>query len=443
MTIKNSITKHIILPITDRLNGTSISRYWSNISDMSLWSSSEIKDWQNEKLKNLISHIYHHTVYYKEMFNKYRLKPSDIKDISDLQKLPVMTKEDIINNSEKLIPDNLNNFRYKNVATGGSTGVPLKYRIDMQSYSYATATRYHHWENNGYNFGDRLAVLGGRSIIPDYENSRSHNIYHYFIHKYSLNGINMSDQVCDRYLDFFIKKKIKYIYGYASAIYLLASRAEKRGIEFPDLDVCFTTGEMNPDEYREKIISVFNCKLIDIYGAMDGGISTYELNTGAYYVGYNSIVEIENQANGSNSGNILITDLFNYTSPFIRYQIGDQVALFQDNELRNKYNGQIISKVWGRDLDIIRLENGHVLTGIGFTGYFRTLNVRAFRIEKIAPMHIECTIQKNDQYTNDEEDHIIATFKQQTGEECKISFKYVEKLESTPSGKNKYFIANI
>jgi len=57
-------------------------------------------------------------------------------------------------------------------------------------------------------------------------------------------------------------------------------------------------------------------------------------------------------------------------------------------------------------------------------------------------MHIECTIQKTNQYTRDEEELIISTFKKQAGEDCNITIKYVEEFESVASGKKKYFIAN-
>jgi len=218
MKIINFLNKNIIIPISDQLRGTDIGLCWSNINTMSSWTSAEIRDWQTENLKKLISQVYHHTIYYKEMFNKYGLRPSDFTDISDLKKLPVLTKKDIINNAEKLIPDNLHDIRYKNVATGGSTGVPLKYRIDMKSFSYSTAMRYYYWEKIGFKYGNKLAVIGGTSIIPDHKDTVLHKFYHIMNRKSFLNGVNMSDQVCDQYLELICRKKIAYIYGYPSAI---------------------------------------------------------------------------------------------------------------------------------------------------------------------------------------------------------------------------------
>jgi phenylacetate-CoA ligase len=438
MKIINFLNKKIIIPTTDRLRGTEIEQYWSRINTMSSWTPGEIRDWQTLRLKELINHAYHQTVYYKEIFDKLGLHPSDIKDLSDLQKIPTLTKTEIINNFEKLIPKNLNMFRYKNVATGGSTGVPLKYRLDMRSHSIAIALRYYFWHKAGYNFGDRLAVLGGSSILPDVKFTLIHKTYHSMIRKTLLNAVNMSDEVITRYLNIIANKKITVIYGYPSAIFLMAIYAAKRNLKFPNLKICITTGEILPNEYREKIISGLKCKVMDSYGAMDGGISAYKSKPGIYHAGYNSIVEVENRSKEVNCGNILATDLLNYALPFIRYKIGDEISLLNDDQAEKYYNGQIITNILGRNLDIIRLENGHVLMGIGFTGFFRSLNVRAFRIVKICRMHIECTIQKNENYTQDEENLIISTFKKQAGQECKITFKYLEYFDYLHSGKRNY-----
>jgi phenylacetate-CoA ligase len=252
----------------------------------------------------------------------------------------------------------------------------------------------------------------------------------------------MSDKVIDRHLKIIMKKQITAIYCYPSAIYFLACYAEKEKLRLPSLRLINTTGEILPDEYRKKIISVFECNLIDSYGASDGGLAAFESAPGIYKVGYNCIVEIENKSAHNGQGKILATDLFNYAQPFIHYEMGDEICLLDHARSKNYYNGQIITKIWGRDLDIIRLENGHVLMGMAFTGFFRTLNIFAFRITKVGKMHIECMLQKNQNYRQDEENLIRSTFKEQAGDECKISFKYVENFEEIYSGKRNYFISN-
>jgi phenylacetate-CoA ligase len=439
--ISNFLNEKIVIPLADRYMGTEIMKYYEMIKIMSAWTPEEIRNWQNERLRNLIDHVFNHTVYYRELFQKSGIHPSDIKDITDLKKLPVLKKEDIIHNSEKIRADNLADIKHKKVATGGSIGDPLRFLLDNRSFIYTTAMRYYYLGKLGYRLGDKLLVLGGSSVNPHQKFSYKYKIYHYLNRKIFLSGINMSDKVADRYLEILAKKKITHIYGYPSAIYLLASRAEKRNLKFPRLRGCVTTSEMLTQKYREKIKSAFECEVMDVYGAGDGSVSAFESEPGIYNVGYNCIIDIERNFSKDNTGSVLLTDLFNYASPFIRYQVGDQISLLDSEKAKKYYNGQIITKIWGRISDILKLENGNILTGPAFTILFSNLNVKTYRKKKIGYMHIGCDIETTGAYNKKEEILIINALKKHAGEECKVSINYVDEFQILPSGKRNYFIS--
>jgi phenylacetate-CoA ligase len=443
MSLINVLNEKVVIPAADRYMNTEIMKYYALIKNMSSWKSDEIRNWQDQRLRELINHAYNNTQYYKNLFNDNGLSPSDIKHVNDLSNIPITTKEDIINSPEKFIPQNISKIKYRNVATGGSSGNPLKYRIDLRSFSYVTALRYYYLGRIGYRLGDKFLVLGGRSVFPTSKLSLKYKLYHFLSRRTFLSGVNMSDEIADHHLNILTKKKIAYIFGYTTAIYLLACRAQKRNLRFPWIKACIATSEILFEEYRQLIKSAFGCEVIDVYGAGDGGISAYETEPGIYNVGYNCISENENSASDTNTGNILTTDLLNYASPFIRYRIGDQVSCLDPESAKNYYNGQIITKIWGRISEVIRLENGNVLIGTGFGAFiFSGLNIRAYRIKKVGYMHIECEIQKMDKFTTEEEDLIVAAFRMHAGEDCKITISYVKNFETLASGKRDYFISN-
>jgi phenylacetate-CoA ligase len=252
----------------------------------------------------------------------------------------------------------------------------------------------------------------------------------------------MSDEVTDQYLEILEKKRIAYIFGYPSAIFLLASRAVKRKLKFPRLMGCVTTSEMLTQKYRDKIKSAFECQVMDVYGAGDGSVSAFESEPGIYNVGYNCIIDIEQNHSNENTGSILLTDLFNYAFPFIRYQVGDQISLLDSEKAKKYYNGQIITEVWGRIPDILKLENGNMLTGPAFATLFSNLNVKAYRVKKIGYMHIGCDIQTTKAYNKKEETLISNALKKQVGEKCKVSINYVNEFQLLSSGKRNYFITD-
>ena len=67
-----------------------------------LWNSkieskplNELKDLQLKRLKKLIDHIYNNNKYYHQKLKNIGIKPSDIKSLKDIEKLPFLTKQDL------------------------------------------------------------------------------------------------------------------------------------------------------------------------------------------------------------------------------------------------------------------------------------------------------------------------------------------------------------
>ena len=433
--IKHFILFHIVMNVADRAMKTNIVKWYLLIKKMNKWDNLKVINWQNDNLKKLIVHFYENTVYYKKLLDDYGIDPYKIASIDDLKSIPPLTKKIIQEHFNELIPKNIDKIPFKNAATGGSTGDPLKFNLDLNSWSYTTASNILSFELKGLHYGDKYVALGSSSLFPVSEKSRLHNLYYWLRKKLPMNGMNMSDEVMEKQISYIIKNKIKYIYGYASAIYLLAKYVKSSNLQIT-LNACFPTSEILTDDYRKQIEDAFHCIVMDGYGARDGGITADELTPGFYHVGYNSIAEVVNCFT-ENTGKLLVTDLLNYAFPFIRYEIGDEVTLDPDSV--KFYNGQVISKVLGRESNVIHLENGHNLTGPGFTILFKDLNVIAYKIYKAGNLKIKIDIQPNEKYSKEEEKIIYETMKKHAGNNCEVSIEYFEKFDTDKSGKRNYF----
>jgi phenylacetate-CoA ligase len=436
--IYSNILKTIVLPVADKAMKTSIATSYYLIKKLKHLSSDEIIKWQNQNLYQLIDHAYTHTKFYKRVFDAAGIQPKDIKSRDDLAKLPALTKELIREYFDDIVPDNLKTIPYKKSATGGSTGDPMVYWLDNRSWSMMNADKIFNWEKVGYNYGDQYIALGSSSLFINKQTSLKHEIYYLLKSKISLNGVNMSDEVCKKYLALIRKNKIRFIYGYASAIYLLAKYALSHS-ERLNICACFPTSEVLTAHFRNTIQKAFDCAVLDSYGASDGGVMAFSLQPGYFEVGYNCIVRIAKQCQNG-QGAALITDLFNFAMPLINYQLGDE---YEIDESRNKnfpYNGQVINRVLGRTSDIIQLENGNTLTGPGFTILFKDLPVEHYCIEKDGANSIKCSIVKLPGFNQKHEVVIISTFKKQMGPASNITLNYIDEIPLTKSGKRQYFI---
>ncbi|MCB0473221.1 MAG: phenylacetate--CoA ligase family protein, partial [Flavobacteriaceae bacterium] len=393
----------------------------------------KIDDWQNRKLRKLINYAYQNTVYYKELFDKLKIRPEDIQTKDDLTKIPILTRQIIIENFEKLVSKKANSIPHIEAKTGGTTGTPMTYLLDKSSWSFSNADYIVNWERTDYNFGDKHVTLGGSSLFGANPRSLKHKIYYSLKGRIKLDGMHLSDELLKEYADIISKKKIKYIYGYASSIYLLAKYSLKNNRALK-IKACFPTSEILTDNYRKTIMEAFDCKIVNCYGANDGGITAFEHNKGNFEVGYNVIMKVKED---QSKGPILLTNLLNYAMPMINYQLGDEVKATENSD---GYNGQTMAEVYGRTPDIIRLDNGNVLTGFSFYERIFDLPVKAWNLEKKDGRTLVCKIIKQEGFDIDAERMLISKLKEYAGEDVDIEVNYFDKFELTSSGKRNYYM---
>src|SRR3989304_2663454 len=68
-------------------------------------SKEELKNLQWLKLKNLINHVYHTNKFYRNIFDKNKIKPDDIKNLDDYRKkVPIITKLDLLDDQNENPP---------------------------------------------------------------------------------------------------------------------------------------------------------------------------------------------------------------------------------------------------------------------------------------------------------------------------------------------------
>jgi len=434
VTIKYNILRHIAMPLADKAMGTSLTRYWKVIPKMNTWSSDEIRRWQDDKFCRLVKEAYENTVYYRRVMDDVGIIPSDIKGVQDIKLFPVLTKPMVREHYDNLISSRASEIRYKKGSTGGSTGDPMKYLQSHNAWSFVNAHNIVNWEKTGYRYGDAFMALGSTSIHVGKKPSFKHSIYYSLKNKRAFSGINMTDQVMSCYLDYLRQNGIYYIYGYPSSLYLLAQYAEKHGFK-GRIKCCFPTSEVLRNEFYDTIREAFGCDILDCYGANDGSISAFALNRSKFKVGYNTFIRtLEIGADRAQSA--LLTDLLNNAFPLINYQIGDLYEM----GIGDGYNGQVIEKIYGRTSELIEMDNGARLTGLGFATLFKDMPIEYFCIEKASGRKLACHVIPENGFSSEHSDYIIRCIQNQFGLDIDVSVDFVNERILSKSGKVVYVL---
>ena len=436
--LKENALLHCLFPIGDRVMGTCVMKWYKRIAQMNQWSRQEIREWQNGELRKFVKHAYEHTVYYRELFDGLGLTPDDIRCKEDLVKIPVMTKEIVNEHYDELIPDNLNQFKYRLSRSGGTTGVPVQYYCDENVWGYVTAARIYYWKKTDYRYGDAFIALGSASLFSQ-KPSFTRRLYDRMRNERPLNCVNLTDEICAKYCEYVKAHHIHFIYGYAAAIYMLAVYVKEHQVDVGGIKRVFTTSENLTDNYREVIEDAFHCKVMDCYGARDAGITAYEVAPHAYNIGYNTLVEIDNEI-ADNVGSVISTNFLNYSFPLLRYRFGDEAELCSENDV-NDYNGQRFKSLLGRTSHVLRLENNHKLTATGISMIMKEFDIVAFDIRKTGENKVLLRIQAiPDKYSEQQESLIIKTLKKYLGDDCELTIERVSEFEPNKNGKRTYFM---
>lgn len=427
-----------IYPVAEKIKGTNSTDWYHRIMDMNTWTRNEIRTWQEEQLQRIVNQAYNHTVYWRRIFDEKGLKPEEIRTFDDLKRLPVLTKADVRTHYEDMIPDNVNQFGFREAQTGGTTGEPMRYLVDENVWGYLSAEKIIAWRTTGYRFGDPFMALGSASIFkknPPF----ARRVLDWIRNERAYNSLNMDGDLCKEYINILNKKNIHYIYGYASAIYLLAKYALDHHIDMNHMRGAFTTSENLTDVYRETIEKAFGCRVMDCYGARDAAITAHEIKSGNYYLGYSAHVELCDEFEPG-KGTLLSSNLLNMAFPMLRYDYGD-VAELDNNSA--EYNGQVLHKIYGRKSDVLRLDNGHVLTSPGFTILMRNFDVKAYDIQKLSGSEVKMQIQIADGWTKVQEKKLSTEMQCYVGEGCKFSIEYVNGFNELKNGKRRYFMNDL
>jgi phenylacetate-CoA ligase len=378
--------------------------------------------------------------YYDKLFSKLKLHPTDFKSLCDLNKIPILTKYDIIENYGGFLPRQaVGRFTWS--STGGSTGTPLKYRLSQECNSRGWALEWRGYSHGGFNIGDKIVTFGGGSLVKNQTNWKD------MIRSRILNNIKLSSYGMDQddLKLFFLKiykSKAEFIYGYPSSISLLATYIKNNNLFFDHkIKGIFCTAEMLTQGFRENIEQAFKCKVFDDYGIMDGGISAHEDQRGLLQIDTErAILEVIDEnyiQTQEQSGKILATSLYNFAFPFIRYDSGDIGTITSMYSTKNNPR-LVLSKLVGRATDYIEI-NGKIIGSPVLTVLMSNISAIKYQFIQRDSSNLELRIHKTNSYTQDQEDFIIKSMKSNLGENFNFNIIYGMDFEESEN-KHKFIL---
>lgn len=311
----------ILFKLGQQLRNPSLDKWYLLLKNSEKWTLDELKAYQLEKLQALVANAYANSEFYSTAFQKEGITPADIKNLSDIKKLPIVTKQELISEN-KNIQQTIKSTKYFKASTSGTTGASLVFKRaeTTDSFNRASLHRGYSWYNvkpwdrNGYFWGFNFSKKTQfKTRLLDFLQNR-----------FRLFNFN------DKELRTFTKKlnTSVYLHGYSSAIYETAKQINSQHLKKPvHLKMVKGTSEKIFESYQNEIIKAFGQKMISEYGAVETGIIAFECPKGAMHLNMEGVIveELENE--------IVVTNLQLHSFPIIRYKLGDFIKLAPENKV--------------------------------------------------------------------------------------------------------------
>jgi phenylacetate-CoA ligase len=415
------------LPVFQNLEWLELTGYWTG---------QERETWRLKRLSLIIDFAWTHVPFYRVFWGDHGVVRRPLRNLDDLQEYPILTKDVFRTNYRSLQPDNVGQIRHQSKHTGGTTGQPVHYQQDIEQWAFMQAFQLYGWSLAGYEFGDPVGVIAGGSLLPRAMTLQG-IIRNFIERKCFLFGVHMEEKLAVDYHRKLTAHRTEFLYGYPSILFIFARFLADAGLRIPTLKAVITTGECLQDRYRAGIESALGCPVFNNLGCNDGGYESFECNRhqGLHYNDLQSILEVSPSAPAP-SGELLITNLWNRSTPFVRYANGDLVTLGPASCPCGS-SFPLIASVEGRTADILSFSNGRSLSGPALTLIFAPMNIDGWQIVKTAPDTLEVRVCTRDVLRPEYTTHITDVLRHHVGEGVTITIKRVDELAITAGGKRK------
>lgn len=406
--------KRFILPAIARFSNFKIWDEYKKGMDAEELGLDELRDYQAERLREIVNHAYNRVPFYKERFDQMGLTPNDIQDLGDTPRIPPTTKEDImLNFPERITAQGMDRKGWKYVATSGTTRQIMGIHDPAKTVvNWAAGLRAHKLAGNhdvgkkwmeipphmctnicGINDGGEKASLfskKGFSLLLkgnwrglgqhtyDYFHGRRQEIYRRVtLPSFGSEGTNLSEEELGAYIRAISDYEPYLLEGLPLYMYTLAKYILKNNLPAPKVGVIKPFGGSMTATMKEVIREGFGCPVFDTYGCSEMGFIACDCEAHEGLHVFMDLYHVEVCRNGKlvepgELGKLYITDLTNRAMPWIRYEVGDVGRYFLDDHGCGRKSVRL--QVEGRVEDTLSNAEGAFFTSDQVFDFFHGLD---------------------------------------------------------------------
>lgn len=380
-----------------------IKSYFTDINRIWRVDEKKLRKYRDKALKKMVRYAYEVPLY-KKKYGKKGIHLDDIKGMNDLEKLPLISKEDI----RKNFPDGIVAKDDKKIllTTSGSTGKPVSIYCDQFSAiksleGYVRELKFY----GGSWMKSKIALLidlspessenaffagSAMPILKKFISLKNIKLFH----------IGEEPKLLMAKMNKFEPEFIGSHPGMLRNLAFLKKNGQGKNVE-PEF--ILSSGEVLDTYTRNYIEDAFGTRIFDTYGTTEAGPIAFQCREGNYHV-HSDFVHLEfldddGEPVVGKPGRVVVTKLYGRGTPIIRYTGIEDMAVPLEGKCSCGLETQLIKKIEGRRADSIILPDGETIPPLSITGIpgevmseFGDYRIKQFQIVQKSPDEMELLV---------------------------------------------------
>lgn len=443
-----SLNRHLVQPLLGWKDNSPHLKHLRALERSQYDPPDTIRDRQFAAVRAIVAHAWQTVPYYRERWTRLGLYPGALRTLDDLEKFPILSKQDIRTNADALRSDAYREALVHKKTTSGSTGVPLTVLVDAEAMAWKRACSLRSDQWSGWQLGSRVARLWGHGAAE--RGNWKARLRRYFADRESyLNTLGIERKQLQAFADHLRHKPPGLLFGHAHSLYMFAAfvRKHRPGTIRPDGVI---SAAMTLHDWQRSVIEeAFGRPVTNRYGCEETSLIACEceehrglhLNADGVYC---EIIPDERLSAGPKAGRLLLTDLTNRAMPLIRYQVGD-VVIPSERTCACGRGLPLIEQVVGREADYVLTPTGTLISGISLTDHFATEIRGAAQVQIVQEKltFLRLRLVAGDGFGPDSHRQIETLVRSTFGPQMRFEVELVNAIPQEPSGKYRFCVSPV
>ncbi len=441
-----SAIKDICWPALPSGRDATLLALMHQLEESQWWPPEELLNMQMRQLEQLVNHAVKTVPFYKERFNALAGMAQGALTPESWRRVPILRRADIQDAGPDLFSTDLpaGHGRVYDIVTSGSTGRPIHVKGTgvVNLFAAAINLRDHLWHQR--DFSASVAAIR-RLKANEAKNVEAGNVSAW-LSSFPSGPMYLYEVLrpVDEQLAWLERRNPHYLLTYPTNLQALVERSKALGITLPNLREVGAMGEVLLPEQRSACEKTWGVEVVDLYSCNELGLIALQCPGHRHYLvqAENVYVEVldanDQPCDPGEVGRLVITDLHNFASPLIRYELGDHAEV--GGPCPSGRSLPVLTRIMGRSRNMLTLPSGDQMWPTLTAGLFTDIApVRQFQVTQHSREAIEVKLAMAEPLTQEQKDKLGRALGNKLGAPFKFTFTEVDEIPHAPSGKYEDF----